>query len=86
VADVRALDALVERHVTGAFHHRNLNTLPEFAGVVPTSENLGVEIYRRLAEHWSQAFPDGAPALDRVRVEETERNIFEIGAHQAKES
>jgi 6-pyruvoyltetrahydropterin/6-carboxytetrahydropterin synthase len=85
VADLQALDALVERQVTGAFDHQNLNTLPEFKRAVPTSENLGLEIHRRLAAHWDGAFPGGTPALDRVRVEETERNIFEIGTNQEKE-
>jgi 6-pyruvoyltetrahydropterin/6-carboxytetrahydropterin synthase len=79
VADLRALDALVERTVLRAFDHRNLNALPEFASAVPTSENLGVEIHRRLASAWAEAFPGGRPVLERVRVEETERNIFEIG-------
>jgi 6-pyruvoyltetrahydropterin/6-carboxytetrahydropterin synthase len=84
VADLRAMDALVEREVLGAFDHQNLNMLPEFERAVPTSENLGLEIHRRLASRWEGAFPDGRPALDRVRVEETERNIFEIGTHQEK--
>jgi 6-pyruvoyltetrahydropterin/6-carboxytetrahydropterin synthase len=79
VANVQALDALVKRHVLDAYEHRNLNTLPEFSGTVPTSENLGLEIQRRLASSWHEAFPEGKPALDRVCVEETERNRFEIG-------
>jgi 6-pyruvoyltetrahydropterin/6-carboxytetrahydropterin synthase len=79
VVDPRVLDELVERSVLRAFDHQNLNTLPEFAGIVPTSENLGVEIRRRLAGAWPPGFAEGRPALDRVRVEETERNIFEIG-------
>jgi hypothetical protein len=69
----------LQRYVVDAFDHRNLNVLPEFEGVAPTSENLGVEIRRRLLRHWREAFPEEWPMLDRVRVEETERNIFEIG-------
>ena len=82
VADPRMLDELVQQHVIAAFDHRNLNLLPEFERIVPTSENLGREIHRRLAARWDGVFPAGAPALDRVRVEETERNIFEIGTEQ----
>lgn len=85
VADVRILDALVEAKLLDVFDHQDLNSLPEFAEAVPTSENLGLEIYRRLSAHWEAAFPQGAPALDRVRVEETERNIFEIATDQKEE-
>jgi 6-pyruvoyltetrahydropterin/6-carboxytetrahydropterin synthase len=86
VADFRILDELVQRQVIAAFDHQNVNTLPEFEHIVPTSENLGLEIHRRLAAHWDSSFPGGAPALDRVRVEETERNIFEIGTDQEEKS
>jgi 6-pyruvoyltetrahydropterin/6-carboxytetrahydropterin synthase len=86
VADPGTLDELVGRQVIGAFDHQNLNVLPAFESVVPTSENLGLEIHRRLAAHWDATFPRGAPVLDRVRVEETERNIFEIGTDQKEES
>ena len=86
VADLTVLDELVQRQVIGAFDHQNLNTLPAFERVVPTSENLGLEIHRRLAAHWDRAFPARAPALDSVRVEETERNIFEIGPDQKEKS
>ena len=86
VADLRLLDDLVQTQVIGAFDHQNLNALPEFERLVPTSENLGLEIHRRLATQWDRVFPGGAPALDCVRVEETERNIFEIGPDQKEKS
>ena len=44
-------------------------------GVVATTENLAVAIEKALAEGW------GLKArLDRVRISETERNIFELEA------
>jgi 6-pyruvoyltetrahydropterin/6-carboxytetrahydropterin synthase len=47
--DPAALDRLVERHVLAPFDRRNLNVeAPVFASAVPTSENLAVEIGRRL--------------------------------------
>jgi 6-pyruvoyltetrahydropterin/6-carboxytetrahydropterin synthase len=68
------LDELVRDRVLARFDHRNLNAdIPELAGVVATTENLTVVIGKALAEGWSM------PArLDRVRVSETERNIFEM--------
>ena len=81
--DTELLDALVQRQVLQPFGHRNLNLDVEiFERQVPTSENLAVEICRRLKEHWSSAFPGEWPKLDRVRIAETERNIFEVKAHE----
>jgi len=83
-ADVPVLDELVERQVLAVFGHRNLNReVAAFAGrTVPTSENLGVEICRRLKQHWHEAFPREWPKLEKVRIAETDRNIFEIEAHE----
>ena len=77
------LDGLVEQQVLAPFSHRNLNVdVNSFAGRVPTSENLAVEIFRRLKENWGAAFPGEWPRLERVRIEETARNIFEVKAHE----
>ena len=81
--DPAELDRLVEQQVLAVFAHRNLNLdVNSFAGCVPTSENLAVEICRRLQESWRGAFPGEWPKLDRVRIEETARNIFEVKAHE----
>ncbi len=82
-ADPRRLDALVDRHVLAAFDYRNLNLdLACFADTVPTSENLAVEICRRLKRHWASEFPGEWPTLEIVRIAETPRNIFEIRADE----
>ncbi len=71
-----ALDALVGERILARFDHRNLNTdIAELAGVVPTTESLAVVIERALAENWALR-----ARLDRVRISETERNIFELEA------
>lgn len=81
--DTKRLDQLVEQQVRGPFDHRNLNTeVPVFGAVVPTSENLGFEICRRLKQHWKEVFPGDWPKLEKIRIEETPRNIFEVGAHE----
>jgi 6-pyruvoyltetrahydropterin/6-carboxytetrahydropterin synthase len=79
IVDLDSLDALVRAEVLNAFDHRNLNLdAPGFADMVPTTENLAIEIRRRLAKAWERAFPAGAPELDRIRIQETKRNIFEL--------
>jgi 6-pyruvoyltetrahydropterin/6-carboxytetrahydropterin synthase len=78
-ADWKALDALVRTEVLRAFDHKNLNAeVPAFAAVVPTTENLALEIRRRLLRNWAAAFPGVWPRLDRIRIEETKRNSFEL--------
>ena len=81
--DTARLDLLVEQQVLTPFSHRNLNLdVNSFEGRVPTSENLAIEICRRLKDNWGAAFPGEWPKLDRVRIEETARNIFEVKAHE----
>jgi 6-pyruvoyltetrahydropterin/6-carboxytetrahydropterin synthase len=81
--DTGRLDLLVRREVVEAFDHRNLNTeVAAFAAAVPTSENLGHEICRRLKRNWKEVFPGEWPKLEKVRIAETPRNIFEVGADE----
>ena len=83
VVDPELLDGLVRRQVLEPFGHSNLNMDTDaFRGVVPTSENVAVEICRRLKRHWSAAFPGAWPKLEKIRIAETERNIFELGADE----
>ncbi len=81
--DVTALDDLVRRQVLEPFGNSNLNADTDaFNDTVPTSENVAVEICRRLKRHWSAAFPGGWPRLEKIRIAETERNIFELRADE----
>jgi 6-pyruvoyltetrahydropterin/6-carboxytetrahydropterin synthase len=81
--EIAVLDDLVRREILVPFEHRNLNRdVPEFHSVVPTSENLGVEICRRLKRNWRQAFPGPWPQLEKIRIGETPRNIFEVRADE----
>lgn len=69
-----ALDKLVTERILARLDHRNLNIdVPELRGVVPTTESLAVAIEKALAEGWPLR-----ATLDRVRISETERNIFEL--------
>jgi len=81
--DLALLDELVRRQVLTPFDHRNLNTEVErFAQEVPTSENLAREICRRLKRNWKMVFPGEWPKLERIRIGETRKNTFEIGADE----
>jgi len=73
IANLGDLDPFVEREVLAAFDQKNLNEeVAAFRNAVPTTENVCREIFRRL-----QKFP--AAHLERVRIEETSKNSFEIG-------
>jgi 6-pyruvoyltetrahydropterin/6-carboxytetrahydropterin synthase len=71
VCDLAELDAFVGREVLERFGHENLNCLQPFQHMVPTTENLCVEIYRVLERGFRAA------ALEKVRLEETMMNSFE---------
>jgi len=80
---IEALDQLVAREVLEPFDQRNLNTdVPAFQHAVPTTENLAAEICRRLKSRWRTVFPGEWPHLEKVRIEETARNIFEVTADE----
>jgi 6-pyruvoyltetrahydropterin/6-carboxytetrahydropterin synthase len=79
VVDLAALDALAEKEILAPFRYRNLNEeVPLFRGVVPTTENLGREVDRRLRAAWARTFAGASPVLEKVRIWETERNICEV--------
>jgi 6-pyruvoyltetrahydropterin/6-carboxytetrahydropterin synthase len=76
---VEALDALMREEVLQAFHMRNLNLdVAEFADLVPTSENLALVIRARLQAAWGRWFGGPWPVLEKVRIQETPRNSFEV--------
>jgi len=71
VMDLAQLDGCMNREVLEPFDHTNLNTLACFREVVPTTENLVMEIQKRLRKALPQKVTLG------VRVEETSNNFFE---------
>ncbi len=71
IVNLADLDGFVEREVIEPFDHRSLNEeVPIFREQVPTTENVCMEIFKRL-KHFPLA------KLERVRVEETGNNAFE---------
>lgn len=71
VCNLAELDAFVDKNILQRFGHENLNTLEDFKGVVPTTENLCVRIYEILGHGFREA------AVEKVRIEETMLNSFE---------
>ena len=66
VVDLRELKDIMGREVLDALDHRFLNKeVPEFFTAIPTTENLAIAIWNRLAPKLKAA------ALHRVRVYET---------------
>jgi 6-pyruvoyltetrahydropterin/6-carboxytetrahydropterin synthase len=74
IANLAELDPFVQREVIEPFDQKFLNEeVAEFREQVATTENVCREIFRRL-----KSFP--LARLERVRVEETSKNSFEIEA------
>jgi 6-pyruvoyltetrahydropterin/6-carboxytetrahydropterin synthase len=71
VCNLADLDCFVHEKILERFGHQNLNTLAEFQGIVPTTENLCVEVFGVLHRDFRHA------QVDKVRVEETMLNSFE---------
>lgn len=70
IVDLAWLDELIHREIVEPFDHRFLNhEVVAFAEVVPTTENIAAEVWRRLA-----SAIEAAPRcrLVRVRVREDE--------------
>lgn len=80
IVPIEDLDRLVASEILRPLATKNLNLdVAEFAQTVPTTENLALDIRTRLNQAWKAAFPNGGPALARIRLQETDRNIFELG-------
>jgi len=76
IVNLVELDAFVEREVVEAFDHKSLNQdVGAFRDAVPTTENVCIEIFRRL-----KRFP--LAKLERVRIEETANNSFEYAGEE----
>lgn len=71
VCNLVDLDSFVHEKILERFGHQNLNTLAEFQGIVPTTENLCVEVFDILEADFHHA------QVDKVRIEETMLNSFE---------
>ncbi len=72
VLNLRDLKAILEQRILSKLDHKNLNLDVDFLqGIIPTTENLVVAIWRELED----ALPAGR--LYRIRLYETESNYVE---------
>lgn len=66
VMDLKQLKEILNSEVIEALDHRHLNKeIPDFAKVIPTTENIAIAIWQRLQEKLNVA------RLHRVRLHET---------------
>jgi 6-pyruvoyltetrahydropterin/6-carboxytetrahydropterin synthase len=66
VIDLKQLKEILNREVLEVMDHRFLNKeVPEFASAIPTTENIAIAIWQRLAPKLATA------QLHRVRLYET---------------
>ena len=70
VCNLMDLDSFVHAEILERFDRQNLNTLPEFKQLVPTTENLCIRVYEILQRGFRHAH------LEKVRMEETMMNSF----------
>ena len=77
VTNLADLDSFAQREMLDHFDHANLNTLEYFLDLVPSTENLCLELWRIFAE-----YPHAK--LERIRVEETGNNAFDYFGDGAK--
>jgi len=72
VFDMKELKEIVDEHIIKRYDHRNLNLdVDDFAGLIPSAENIAIVIWRILRK-------EIPPAYDiQVVLYETERNFVE---------
>ena len=78
VMDLAELDQFVQDRILEIFDQTHLNDHASFETVVPTTENLCLEIRRVVQSGWAELQTAQAARLARVRLEETSSNFFEI--------
>ncbi|PLX24855.1 MAG: 6-pyruvoyl tetrahydrobiopterin synthase [Ignavibacteria bacterium] len=72
VLDLKELKSVIQSRVLALVDHKNLNTdVPFLHGVLPTTENIAIGIWKQLVDH----IPQGR--LYQVRLFETEKNFVD---------
>jgi 6-pyruvoyltetrahydropterin/6-carboxytetrahydropterin synthase len=77
ICNLADLDAFVNGEVLEQYHDGNLNYMKQFQNVVPTTENLCMELHRVLQQKFYEA------KVEKVRIQETMMNSFEYAGESA---
>ncbi len=81
IVDLKWLKDLIEREVLDVYDHRHLNLeVPEFAQRIPTTENIAIAIWNRLASAIASA---STAHLATVRVYESPEIFAEFTGGQS---
>jgi 6-pyruvoyltetrahydropterin/6-carboxytetrahydropterin synthase len=85
VFDLKKLKELIQQTVIDSMDHRFLNyEVPPFDKIVPTTENVAAEIWRRLAPHFETNGAWLSPVrLNNVRLYETEDLYVDYSGERA---
>lgn len=80
IIPIGALDIFVEHYVLRLFANRNINLdVPQFSnGLSATSENIALVIADIIQQHWSDQFGSTPAHLQRIHIQETDRNGFDV--------
>ncbi len=78
VVNLADLDTFAQRHLLERFDQTNLNQDKAFREIVPSTENLCLELWRTFALFTAEHAP---ATLQRIRVEETSNNAFDYFGH-----
>lgn len=78
VMDLAMLDRVVEEEVIERLDHTFMNLdVKHFRHMVPTTENVCIEIFKLLNDRLASETPHGSPRLKKILLEETQSNYFE---------
>ena len=74
VVNIKLLSDLIKENIIAYIDHKNLNLDVEFlSGVIPTSENICVAIWKELEKHVEKL----GIKMHSVKIQETEKNSAE---------
>jgi 6-pyruvoyltetrahydropterin/6-carboxytetrahydropterin synthase len=79
IVPIAELDRFVEEKILRLFAHRNINLdVPQFAKLVPTTENLAIVMGALIEQSWPVSFEELGARPVRIHIQETARNGFEV--------
>ena len=73
--NLKTLSKIINQHIIEPLDHKNINIEVDFMdGILPSSENLAIAIWKRLLPHINEL----GVQLHCIKIEETENNFVEF--------